>query len=229
MSKNAIALIDCNDREILLGFLIEQLDSKATKNEMVSPYDDQLIGKMNFRFEGIEHAMFFTFAKASEYPGMRFRGHKVIYASLTVSESSSHALTEMCQYFGGYINHNDDLEIGFERIERTRPLTEEEIEEEQVKAKAEQIEKEKQAKEAREAKEVQEERERKQNKEKKHERNERGERKEKVERGEKPEQNKNEHKPRNFHKGRYNKSNQQNRGNQQNKPHNQSNVQFKEN
>lgn len=228
MSKNAIALIDCNDREILLSFLTEHLDSKAAKNEMVSPYDDQLIGKMNFRFQGVEHAMFFTFAKAAEYPGMRFRGHKIIYVSLDVSESSSQALMEMCQYFGGYINHNDDLEVGFERIERTRPMTEEE-ELEEKQAREEQLEKEKQERQEREkqAKENNEERENRASKEKKHERNER---KEKAERSEKTEQqHKNEHKSRNFHKGRYNKQNQHNKGNQQNKSQNQGNTQAKEN
>lgn len=121
MSKNAVALIDCNNRDSLLQFLIENIDSKAAKNEMISPYDDQLIGKMNFRYDGIEHAMFFTFAKAREYPGLRFRGNRVLYASLDVSESSSEALLKMCKHFGGYINHNDDLDIGYEKIERLCP------------------------------------------------------------------------------------------------------------
>ena len=63
MSKNALALVDCNVRDVLFQYIIETFDRKATKNEMVSPYDDQLIGKMNFRYGGMEHAMFFTYAK----------------------------------------------------------------------------------------------------------------------------------------------------------------------
>ena len=61
MSRNALALVDCSSREQLYQFLIEQFDRRATKNEMISPYDDQLIGKMNFRYGGMEHAMFFTY------------------------------------------------------------------------------------------------------------------------------------------------------------------------
>lgn len=45
MSKNALALVDCNNREQLFQFLIDTFDRKAVKNEMVSPYDDQLLGK----------------------------------------------------------------------------------------------------------------------------------------------------------------------------------------
>ena len=65
MSKNALALVDCNNRDILFQFLMDKFDRKASKNEMVSPYDDQLIGKMNFRYDGMEHAMFFTYARSS--------------------------------------------------------------------------------------------------------------------------------------------------------------------
>ena len=85
---------------------------------MISPYDDQLIGKMNFRYSGIEHAMFFTYARSSEYPGMKFRNHKIIYLSLDVNEISSELFMKLCTRFGGYIIHNDDLEVGWEKIER---------------------------------------------------------------------------------------------------------------
>lgn len=67
MSKNALALVDCNDREQLFQFLIDTFDRKAVKNEMVSPYDDQLIGKMNFHYNNMDSAMFFTYARSSEY------------------------------------------------------------------------------------------------------------------------------------------------------------------
>ena len=86
MSKNALALVDCGERDILFQFLTKEVDRKTVKNEMISPYDDQLIGKMNFSYRGVEHSMFFTYARASEYPGMRFRNHKIIYLSLGVSE-----------------------------------------------------------------------------------------------------------------------------------------------
>lgn len=120
MSRNAIALIDCNNRDTLLQFIIDYIDRKAVKNEMVSPYDDQLIGKMNFRYDGIDYAMFFTFARSSEYPGMKFRNHKIIYASLGVGTVCSEIFTMICQQFGGFVNHDDDLEIGFQKVERIK-------------------------------------------------------------------------------------------------------------
>lgn len=94
---------------------------------MISPYDDQLIGKMNFRFSGIEHSMFYTYARSSEYPGMKFRNHKIIYLSLDVNDISSEIFNLICTRFGGYIIHNDDLEIGWEKIERQQPDSDDDL------------------------------------------------------------------------------------------------------
>lgn len=118
MSRNALALVDCSNREKLFHYLINTIDRKCTKKEMISPYDDQLIGKMNFRHSGMEHAMFFTYARSSEYPGMKFRNHKVIYLSLDVNDISSEIFNHICSRFGGYVIYNDDLESGWEKIER---------------------------------------------------------------------------------------------------------------
>ena len=120
MSKNALALVDCNVRDVLFQYIIETFDRKATKNEMVSPYDDQLIGKMNFRYGGMEHAMFFTHAKANEYPGKRFRNRKILYLSLGVNEISSDIFNQICATFGGFVDYNDDLEDGWQKIERVK-------------------------------------------------------------------------------------------------------------
>lgn len=121
MSKNALALVDCSNRDKLFYFLINTFDRKATKKEMISPYDDQLIGKMNFRYNGMEHAMFFTYARSSEYPGMKFRNHKVIYLSLDVNETSSDIFNRICTRFGGYVIHNDDIELEWQKVERQQP------------------------------------------------------------------------------------------------------------
>lgn len=118
MSRNALALVDCNSREQLYQFLMDNFDRKATKNEMISPYDDQLIGKMNFRYGGMEHAMFFTYARSSEYPGMRFHNHKIIYLSLGVNEISSDIFNQICSRFGGFVDYDDDLELGWQKVER---------------------------------------------------------------------------------------------------------------
>lgn len=118
MSKNALALVDCNNRDVLFQYLLETFDRKASRNEMVSPYDDQLIGKMNFRYNNAEHAMFFTYARASEYPGLRFRNRKIIYLSLGVNDTSSDIFQQICTCFGGFINYNDDLDDGWQKIER---------------------------------------------------------------------------------------------------------------
>ena len=118
MSRNALALVDCNSREQLYQFLMDNFDRKATKNEMISPYDDQLIGKMNFRYGGMEHAMFFTYARSSEYPGMRFHNHKIIYLSLGVNEISSDVFNQICSRFGGFVDYDDDLELGWQKVER---------------------------------------------------------------------------------------------------------------
>lgn len=120
MSRNALALVDCNSREQLYQFLMDNFDRKATKNEMISPYDDQLIGKMNFRYGGLEHAMFFTYARSSEYPGMRFHNHKIIYLSLDVNEISSDIFNRICSRFGGFVDYDDDLELGWQKIERQK-------------------------------------------------------------------------------------------------------------
>lgn len=125
MSKNALALVDCNNRDQLFQFLVEAFDRKAVKNEMVSPYDEQLIGKMNFRYGGMEHAMFFTYARSSEYPGMRFRNHKIIYLSLGVNDISSAIFDQICARFGGFIDYNDDLDNGWQKIERQKVIIEE--------------------------------------------------------------------------------------------------------
>lgn len=122
MSKNALALVDCNNRDQLFQFLVEAFDRKAVKNEMVSPYDEQLIGKMNFRYGGMEHAMFFTYARSSEYPGMRFRNHKIIYLSLGVNDISSAIFDQICARFGGFIDYNDDLDNGWKKIERQKVI-----------------------------------------------------------------------------------------------------------
>lgn len=128
MSKNTLALVDCNNREHLYQFLVETFDRKAVKNEMISPYDDQLIGKMNFQYGGLEHAMFFTYARSSEYPGMRFRNHKIIYLSLGVNEISADIFNQICARFGGFIDYNDDFDAGWQKKERQKPLTEEKAE-----------------------------------------------------------------------------------------------------
>ncbi len=120
MSKNALALVDCNTRDVLFQYIIETFDRKASKNEMVSPYDDQLIGKMNFRYNGMEHSMFFTYARSSEYPGKRFRNRKIMYLSLGVNEISSDIFNQICSTFGGFIDHNDDLEDGWQKVERIK-------------------------------------------------------------------------------------------------------------
>lgn len=124
MSRNALALVDCNNREQLFQFLVETFDRKATKNEMISPYDDQLIGKMNFHYRGMEHAMFFTYARSSEYPGMRFRNHRIIYLSLAVHEVSSDIFNQLCGRFGGFVDYDDELEAGWQRIERQKQAEE---------------------------------------------------------------------------------------------------------
>lgn len=118
MSKNALALVDCSNREKLFHFLINTFDRKSTKKEMVSPYDDQLIGKMNFRYSGMDHAMFFTYAHSSEYPGKKFHNHKIIYLSLEVNDISSDIFNRICSRFGGYVIYNDDLETDWEKIEQ---------------------------------------------------------------------------------------------------------------
>lgn len=117
MSRNALALVDCNDRDILFQFLVENFDKKAAKNEMISPYDDQLIGKMNFRYREMDHAMFFTYARSSEYPGMRFQNHKIIYLSLGVNDISSAIFQQICDRFGGFIDYDDDREDGWQKVE----------------------------------------------------------------------------------------------------------------
>lgn len=121
MSKNALALVDCSNREKLFHFLINTFDRKSTKKEMISPYDDQLIGKMNFRYSGAEHAMFFTYARSSEYPGMKFRNHKIIYLSLDVNDISSDIFNHICTRFGGYVIYNDEMETGWTKIDRQQP------------------------------------------------------------------------------------------------------------
>ena len=118
MSKNALALVDCSSRDVLFQYLVETFDRKASKNEMVSPYDDQLIGKMNFRYRNTEHSMFFTYARSSEYPGLRFQNRKIMYLSLGVNDISSDIFQQICTCFGGFINYNDDLDDGWQRIER---------------------------------------------------------------------------------------------------------------
>lgn len=128
MSKNALALVDCNNRDQLFQFLVESFDRKAVKNEMVSPYDEQLIGKMNFRYGGMEHAMFFTYARSSEYPGMRFRNHRIIYLSLGVNDISSAVFDQICARFGGFIDYNDDLDNGWQKIERQKLMIEDRAE-----------------------------------------------------------------------------------------------------
>ncbi len=128
MSKNALALVDCNNREQLFQFLIDTFDRKAVKNEMVSPYDDQLIGKMNFHYNNMDHAMFFTYARSSEYPGMRFRNHKIIYLSLGVNDTSTAVFNQICAHFGGFVDYNDDLDNGWQKIERQKQLSEESLE-----------------------------------------------------------------------------------------------------
>lgn len=142
MSRNALALVDCNNREQLFQFLAETFDRKATKNEMISPYDDQLIGKMNFHYRGVEHAMFFTYARSSEYPGMRFRNHRIIYLSLAVHEISSDIFNQICGRFGGFVNYDDELEVGWQKIERQKQ--EEELWLEETAAAAPQAEEAKQ-------------------------------------------------------------------------------------
>lgn len=133
MSKNALALVDCNNREQLYQFLVEAIDRKAVKNEMISPYDDQLIGKMNFTYAGLEHAMFFTYARSSEYPGMRFRNHKIIYLSLGVNEISSDILNRICARFGGFIDYDDDQDAGWQKKDRQKPMAEDKVERQEVK------------------------------------------------------------------------------------------------
>ena len=128
MSKNALALVDCNNRDQLFQFLVESFDRKAVKNEMVSPYDEQLIGKMNFRYGGMEHAMFFTYARSSEYPGMRFRNHRIIYLSLGVNDISSAVFDQICARFGGFIDYNDDLDNGWLKIVRQKLMIEDRAE-----------------------------------------------------------------------------------------------------
>jgi len=120
VSKNALALVDCNNRTQLFQLLVEKFDRKAVKNEMVSPYDDQLIGKMNFRYGGMEHAMFFTYARASEYPGMRFHNHRILYLSLGVNEISSDIFNQICAFFGGFVDYDDDLDNGWQKIQMQR-------------------------------------------------------------------------------------------------------------
>ena len=63
--------------------------------------------------------MFFTYARSTEYPGMRFRNHKILYLSLGVHEVSSTIFQEICEQFGGFIDHNDDLDIGWQKVERS--------------------------------------------------------------------------------------------------------------
>lgn len=118
MSRNALALVDCSNREKLFHFLINTFDRKCTKKEMISPYDDQLIGKMNFRYSGMEHAMFFTYARSSEYPGMKFRNHKVIYLSLDVNDISTDIFQQICTRFGGYVILDDEAASDWEKVDR---------------------------------------------------------------------------------------------------------------
>ena len=122
MSRNALALVDCGVRDQLFQFLILHFDRKAVKNEMVSPYDDQLIGKMNFQYGGSEHSMFFTYARSSEYPGKRFRNHKIIYLSLNVDPTSSEIFQQICERFGGYLIHDDDLTDEWTKVEKVKLL-----------------------------------------------------------------------------------------------------------
>lgn len=117
-----MALVDCAIRDQLFQYLIIHFDRKAVKNEMVSPYDDQMIGKMNFQYGGSEHSMFFTYARSSEYPGKRFRNHKIIYLSLDVNPTSSEIFQQICERFGGYVIHDDDLTDEWTKIDKVKLL-----------------------------------------------------------------------------------------------------------
>lgn len=126
MSRNALALFDTDSRNQVFQFIKVAIDRKVSKNEMVSPYDDQLIGKMNFSMGTDEKSMFFTYARASEYHGMRFKHHKVVYASMDVSENSSKALQQICTQFGGFFIADDEESTEWVKIEAA-PTVEEEL------------------------------------------------------------------------------------------------------
>ena len=64
--------------------------------------------------------MFFTYAKANEYPGKRFRNRKILYLSLGVNEISSDIFNQICSTFGGFVDYNDDLDDGWQKIERVK-------------------------------------------------------------------------------------------------------------
>lgn len=72
--------------------------------------------------------MFFTYARSSEYPGMRFRNHKIIYLSLGVNDTSTAVFNQICAHFGGFVDYNDDLDNGWQKIERQKQLSEESLE-----------------------------------------------------------------------------------------------------
>lgn len=140
MSRNALALFDTDSRNQVFQFIKIVLDRKAHKNEMVSPYDDQLIGKMNFTMGIDEKSMFFTYAKASEYGGKKFKHHKVVYASMDTSDSSVEALKKICSQFGGYYLSDDERDTEWIKVD-AEPIVEEEllnvVEEEEIRPERE--------------------------------------------------------------------------------------------
>jgi len=127
MSRSALALIDTDSRNRVFQFIKQTMDRKVQKNEMISPYDDQLIGKMNFSMGTEEKSMFFTYARASEYPGIRLKHHKIVYASMDVNDRSTAAFTQICSQFGGYVIPDDEVSEEWVKIE-ANPTVEEEYE-----------------------------------------------------------------------------------------------------
>ena len=51
---------------------------------------------------------------------MRFHNHKIIYLSLGVNEISSDIFNQICGRFGGFIDYDDELETGSQKIERQK-------------------------------------------------------------------------------------------------------------
>lgn len=60
--------------------------------------------------------------------GMRFRNHKIIYLSLGVNDTSTAVFDQICAHFGGFIDYNDDLDNGWQKIERQKQLSEDSLE-----------------------------------------------------------------------------------------------------
>ena len=88
---------------------------------MSSPYDKQVMGKMNFRYQGTEYAMLLCLADAKEYHKFKLSNRTVVYLSLGISSETAEFFTRMCEHFGGYVDYDDELDTGYQRVMKVKP------------------------------------------------------------------------------------------------------------